>query len=206
MNIFLTVLRIILYPIYRILFWYTIEGKENLPKDRSVVFCSNHISLLDPVFWLITIRRPRIHFMAKEELFKIPIFKNLITWADAFPVRRGKGDTSAISESRDVIKKGDVLGIFPEGTRSKDGRPARAKSGAAYIANESHCDIVPAAVVCKGKVRPFKRVRLIVGKPIPYDKIAFTKEDRRNGLRNASNVIMGSITELWEAGQQKCAK
>ena len=82
----------------------------------------------------------------------------------------------------------------------------RAKSGAAYIANESHVDIVPAAVVSKGKVRPFKRVRLIIGEPIPYDKVAFTKEDRRNGLRNASNVIMGSITELWEAGQQKCAK
>ncbi|MBQ2677128.1 MAG: 1-acyl-sn-glycerol-3-phosphate acyltransferase [Clostridia bacterium] len=203
MNKLVVFFKIILYPIYRTLFWYSIEGLENLPKSGGYIFCSNHISAIDAVLWILKFPA-RIHFMAKAELFKIPILRGLFYKVDVFPVDRGSGDMQSINKAIDIVKSGDVLGIFPEGTRSKDGKPGRPKSGAAYISNLAEgAPVVPAAVVCKdGKLRPFKKIKLIIGKPIPYSEIKFQEGDRKN-LRRVSTLIMDHITGLWEKGQNE---
>ena len=112
--------KIILFPIYRLIFWYSVEGLENIPTDKGIIVCSNHISNLDPIFWIIVLKR-RIHYMAKKELFKNKILGWLLPKFDVFPIDRGKLDVKSIKHAINVVKSGDVLGIFPEGTRSRNG-------------------------------------------------------------------------------------
>lgn len=196
MNKFTTTLKIILYPIYRLIFWYQVDGLENLPKDRGVIFCCNHISFMDPILWIIKVRK-RIHFMAKEELFHNWFLRWILPKVDVFAIKRGVGDMSSLDNAVDLVNKGEIIGIFPEGTRSKTGEPGRAKSGVAYISNLAKCDVVPAAIYCKGKLRPFKKIKMVIGEPIPYADIEFVENDRKN-LKRVSQHIMGKIVELWE--------
>ncbi len=196
MNKFVIFLKIILYPIYRVLFWYKVEGLENIPKNKGVIFCSNHISFLDPILWMIVLKH-RTHFMAKDDLFKNPILKWLLPKLDVFAIKRGTADMQSLNTAVDIIKNNEVLGIFPEGTRSKNGEPGRAKSGVAFISDLAKCDVVPAAIYCKGSIKPFKKIHMIVGKPIPYEEIAFTDNDRKN-LKRVSHLIMDNIVTLRE--------
>ena len=200
-NKLLLVLKIVLYPFYRLLFWYSVTGRENIPKTGGVIFSSNHLSYLDPVLWIIVIRR-RIRFMAKQELFKHPLLGWFLRRMDVFGVERGSGDMAAVKTAIRVVRNGEILGLYPEGTRSKDGKPGRAKTGVALIAKAAKCDVVPAAVICRGKLRPFKRIRLVVGKPVSYQEIADRAPDNsRESLRAAADYIMGQITTLWEQHQ-----
>lgn len=195
MNKFLLVLKIILYPIYRLIFWYSVDGLENIPKDRGVIFCSNHISNIDPVLWIIVIRK-RLCFMAKKELFNNKLLGWFLQKVDVFGIDRGKRDIGAIKKAIRIVKNGDILGLYPEGTRSKDGIPGKAKTGAAYIAHICKCDVVPAAIKCKGKLRPFKRVRMTVGEPISCEELknSASKDD----LQKTADHIMDKVVELWE--------
>lgn len=200
-NKLLLVLKIILYPFYRLLFWYSVTGLENIPQTGGVIFSSNHISYLDPVLWIIVIRR-RIRFMAKQELFKNPLLGWFLRRMDVFGIERGGGDMAAVKTAIRVVRNGEILGLYPEGTRSKNGKPGRAKTGVALIAKAAKCDVVPAAVICRGKLRPFKRIRLVVGKPVSYQEIADRAPDNsRESLRAAADYIMGQITTLWEQHQ-----
>lgn len=187
--------------IVRILFRVTIEGKENLPTDRGYVCCSNHLSFLDPVFWIVSTKK-RIRYMAKAELFKNKLFSWFFKQLSAFPVDREGGSASSVAHAIDIVKEGGILGIFPEGTRSKDGKPGRAKSGAAYIANATGADVIPMAIIVKGKIKVFSKVHLIIGKPIKHEEIHFEGTDRK-GLRNASTKIMQEIVTLWENGHNE---
>lgn len=200
-NWFTTILKIIVYPIYRLLFWYTVEGRENIPKDGGYIFCSNHVSTLDPAFWVIALPR-RVHFMAKEELFKNPIFGRFLRALDVFAIKRGSRDMSSINFAADLVKNGELLGIYPEGTRSKDGKPGRAKSGVAFLANATGADVIPAAFICKNnkKIVPFRRFKMVIGKPIPNSELAFDKVAKDN-LKRVSTRIMSEITSIWEENQ-----
>ena len=200
-NKLLLVLKIILYPFYRLLFWYSVTGLENIPQTGGVIFSSNHISYLDPVLWIIVIRR-RIRFMAKQELFKNPLLGWFLRRMDVFGIERGGGDMAAVKTAIRVVRNGEILGLYPEGTRSKDGQPGRAKTGVALIAKAAKCDVVPAAVICRGKMRLFKRVKLVVGKPVSYQEIVSRAPDNsRESLRAAADYIMERITTLWEQHQ-----
>lgn len=199
--LFIKVLIVILIPISKLLFRYEIEGMENLPESGGCVYASNHISFYDPVFWVISTKR-RICYMAKAELFKNRFLKWLFTKAGAFPVDRGKTGADSINKAISIVENGGILGIFPEGTRSKDGTVKKGKSGVAYIANATGADVIPTAIITKGKVRPFKKVKLIIGKPIPHSEIHFEGADRK-GIRNASETIMNEIKKLWEEGQNE---
>ncbi len=195
-NKFLTVLKIIFYPIYRLIFWYSVEGMENIPKEGGVIFCANHISIFDPVLWVIVIRR-RICFMAKKEFFQNKLSAWLFRKLDVFPVDREGKDLKAIKTAIKTVKDGNILGIYPEGTRSKDGKPHEAKAGVAYIARSCKCDVIPVAMRCKGKLRPFKRVKLVVGKPISQAEL-FPADLPRNELQIPADYIMNKIKEIWE--------
>ncbi len=195
------VICVILAPIVNLLFRIKVEGIEKLPKSGGYVFCSNHLSFLDPVFWIVKTKK-QINYMAKEELFKNSFLSWLFRKIGAFPVARGKGDLTSVHNATDLVNDGKILGIFPEGTRSKDGKPGRAKSGAAYIANLTGADIVPMAIVVKGKVRPFCKVKLIIGDVIKHEEIAFSGTDRK-ALKSATDRIMGDIITLWESGQNE---
>ena len=125
----------ILAPLVRFLFGIRVIGRENLlPEGTPMVMCCNHISFLDPVFLLVAQPKRHIYFMAKSELFK----NRLVTWfigkqLGAFAVHRGTGDTDALATAKQLVRDGKIMGIFPEGTRSRTGELLRAKSGTAEV-------------------------------------------------------------------------
>lgn len=177
--------------------WFNlkIEGRENIPEGRACVYASNHRSNADPV--LVTLAgRGRFSFMAKSELFRNPFFAWLIRSLGAFPVERGTGDTAAIEKAIDNVKNGVNLLIFPEGTRSKDGRVGRGKTGVALIAARSHADVVPVGISFDGKLHFRSRITVRIGQPIPAGMLAIDDGlDDRELLRTLKKNVMPPIMD-----------
>jgi 1-acyl-sn-glycerol-3-phosphate acyltransferase len=175
----------VLNPIYR----FDIRGIEKFPKTGGVLICANHIHALDPP--VVGITAPRdVHFMAKEELFSAPLLKTILPKVHAFPVKRGMSDRDALRKAIALLKNGDVMGLFPEGTRSKNGELGKGFSGAGFFALKGDADVVPCAII--GSYKAFKRVKVVYGEPIvmqPY-------RDRKATADEVTLVIMGHIQEL----------
>ncbi len=175
---------------------WRVTGRENLPKEGAVILCSNHLSNWDPAFLILCLPR-RVCFMAKAELFRFKPMGALISHLfGAFPVARGKGDTGALHMAEDVLARGEVLGIFPEGTRSRDGRMLRFKSGASLIAARSGATVVPCGIDRRSRV--FRRVNIRIGKPITVEELQLTGESPN--LRHATRLLMARVQEL--SGQE----
>ena len=182
-----------------LLFRVSYEGLENIPEQGGYLVVCNHRSFLDPVFLAHGFRR-QIYFMAKAELFRRRWAAALMKALGVFAVERGAGDTGVIDHAVDLVKQGKLLGIFPEGTRSRDGKPLRPKSGAALVAKLSGAGIIPCAILFDGRMQLWKRVRIRVGKPVPFEELGFTDESPAS-LRHAAKQIMSHIVELMEAGE-----
>lgn len=123
-----------------------VQGVENLPADGGVVLAANHLTNFDVIPMQLSIPRP-IFFMGKSSLFKIPIFEAAIRDIGAFPVHRGEKDEWALRHAARVLENRQVLGMFPEGTRSKGRGLSIAKTGSARLALDANCPIVPMAVI-----------------------------------------------------------
>lgn len=186
-----------LAPFLRWLMHIRAEGGENLPASGPVVLCCNHRSDVDPVLLGASLGRP-LFFMAKYELFRIPVFRRLIIALGAFPVRRGEGDTEAVRKAMEIVSRGDVLAMFPEGTRQKSyGPPRRFKRGAVLFAARTGAPIVPAALICKKPVRLFNRKTVRIGKPVTPAQLGFTDGSPEN-LRLVSENLRQTVLKLME--------
>ena len=181
------ILKAIFGPLFRLLFRIQFFGRENVPAEGGYILVSNHRSGYDPLFIAVGSRR-QVHFMAKEELMKIPVVGWIIRKAECFGVSRGSGDTSAVDTAVDYLKKGEVVGIFPEGTRAKPGTILRPKSGVSHIAKMSGAGILPCAVSIDGKCRLGCRIKVSFGKFIPFEQRGLEGEGA-SGLRNATRVM-----------------
>lgn len=188
------------YPVkwlYKIFYDFHIEGIENIPQDRPVVLASNHRSYADPVILTMPMKLP-VSYMAKEELFHNKLFGWFIRKLGAFPVTRGAGDMSVIDDSINILRSGRNLVIFPEGTRSKDGKVGKGKTGVAMIAAKSGADVVPCGIVFEGEKLHFRsKLTLKFGKPIKAGELAVEGSSPRE-LKEVKKRIMGAITELVE--------
>ena len=157
----------VLRPSTRAAFDVRVTGTENVPHDGGLVVAANHRSYLDPP--LLGAWFPRtIHFMAKQELFNMFILGRLIRAVHAFPVDRDRADVSSIRQALRILKRGDVVGIFPEGTRNLAGE-AQARGGAVLLGATAHCPIVPVALVnTQYAVRRLRasKVEVRIGEPI----------------------------------------
>ena len=177
-------------------FKFRAEGVENLPQTGGYILCSNHRSYLDPIFLGVKVKR-QLAFMAKEELFRVKVLGPIIKKLGAFPIARGKGDTGAVEFAIDTVKSGKALMLFPEGTRSKDGKLLKLKSGVIVIASQSQGLIVPSAIVFEGKLRFRREVTVRYGKPISCDELGLNGVDRQS-LKTAREKLMARISELLE--------
>lgn len=196
-------IKVLFRPLIKLLYNIKFKGLENLPPEGTrYIVAINHTCAFDPVFVACPKQVPPLHFMAKAELFKNPLSAWFITHMYGFPVKRGKGDNSAIEYGEKIINEGHVMAICPEGKRikDKDGVPQKAKAGVAIIAKATNAAVLPVAICCKGKIKAGRQVTVSYGKLITPEEMNFDKEDfGRRDVSNAACMVMDRITELWEA-------
>lgn len=185
----------IVVGVMRLFFKIEVIGKENLITDRGFILAANHQSYCDPVFMGVGFRK-EVRFMAKKELFDKPVLGFLIRHLGAFPVSRGKGDMSAVETAEKIIQDGGVLGIYPEGTRSKTGELLKAKSGALLIASKTGADIVPTGITYTKRKFLRKGVTIAYGTPIKNEEINIGENMSREKLKYGKELLMQRISEL----------
>jgi len=186
--------RVIVGFLYWLLFRMEARGVSNIPAEGPVIICSNHKSMLDP--FTLALKVPReMHFMAKAELFRVPIVAPLIRALGAFPVKRGAISKETIRTAVDLLRQGKVMGIFPEGTRNATLGPA--KRGAVTIAIRSGATVVPAALI--GNYKPFRKMIAVYGKPV--DLAPYAEEGTAEAQEKATELIMSKIRYMLETGQ-----
>lgn len=193
-------------PVFKAVFLTFIRvqviGRENIPKNGGLIVASNHISGIDPAFIYILLKTP-IHYMSKQELFESPVLGAMYQHLNGFPIKRGEVDQKAVKYAIDIVKQGGVLGIFPEGTRSKDFTPQPAKAGVALIARQAQAGVLPVSIYSEGKTRPFAKVTIRFGKMIPYETFAFGSGIKSNELKDALALVMENIKALWALKHSK---
>lgn len=187
-NLASALVRIFMFIIFRV----KVINEENFPKDGAVIVSINHTSYWDVP--LVAAFMPRkLHYMAKRDLFKIPVLGSFMKWVGAFPVSRGKGDIGAIKTALDVLSQDKVVAIFPEGKRVLKGMSHSAKPGVALIAEKSGAPILPVAI--GGKYRLFAKITITVGEPIYVDAPEqghLSTED----LKSISSGVVNTILQM----------
>lgn len=175
------------------------EGAENIPEKGGFIIACNHIHFIDPGIIIMRCKRP-IHFMGKVEAFKNKFAAWFLTHCNCFPVARGRSDKSSVEYASDLIKKGCIIGIFPEGTRSKDLKPKEAKAGVSLIARQTKADILPVSLYSEQAKGLRRKVTIRFGELIKYEELGITEDGSTRELREAAGKIMNEIVDLWEEG------
>jgi len=179
--------------------FYKVEiiGIENVPEKGPAILCANHKGILDMFFIGYRLKR-LVRYMAKQELFKNFFLSLIIRYLGAFPVKRGVGDVKAVKTALDLLKKGHIVGIFPEGTRTRGKRPGeiKVKPGSALLTIKSGVPIIPVAI--EGTYKPFSRVKVIFGRPFSLD-VDKNKKYTVKEMTTISQDIMKRVYSLMEA-------
>lgn len=186
--------------------WYgmRVAGLEHIPARGGCIIASNHESFLDPPVLGAAIPHRQVYFMAKKELFGVPLLGQLLIAFGAFAVDRGSGDRRALDEAIRLLHSGHILGIYPEGTRSMDGSLGRGRTGVALLALRAGVQVVPAAVfhtqaAMRRKLLPGGRAFGIrFGPPIPIPR---DSDPSRARLLETRDLIMAGIAAQLELGE-----
>lgn len=167
-------------------------GKENVPKTGAYIMCANHTSNWDPPI-IVACTNRKMHIMAKAELFK----NKFICWFAekcwVFPVKRGGKDIESMKHSLKVLKDGEMLMLFPEGTRNGMSKNGRAQNGAAFMALRTGVPVIPVGII--GDMKPFHKVTLNYGKPLDFSEYKSNKPEKEV-LEKVSQEIMDNIIML----------
>jgi 1-acyl-sn-glycerol-3-phosphate acyltransferase len=202
--------RTIVRGLIRLFGGISIRGSENIPISGPVILAPNHRANVDPPYLsLITSRQ--IYFMGKEELFRVPVLKQIIYGVGAFPVRRGAADRAALKYAVTLLKGGGVVLIFPEGTRTEDGNLQAAEKGFALIAKQADAAIVPVAIEGTERMLP-KGAKLIrrnhvtvtIGVPLSVSELLAAKpETEKDALAWIGAETMQAIGALIQKPQER---
>jgi len=204
--------RIILGPVLHAIFRPWVRGEEHVPELGGAILASNHLSFSDSIFLPLVLRR-RVTFLAKSDYFTGRGVKGRLTaafvrGAGQVPVDRAGGQASeaALQTGLKVLRRGELLGIYPEGTRSPDARLYRGKTGVARLALEAAVPVLPVAMIDTDKVQPIGRripkigrVGVVIGRPLDFSRYD-GMEDDRFVLRSITDEIMYELMEL--SGQE----
>ena len=199
---------LILGPILKLLFRPWVEGAENIPTEGAAIFASNHLSFSDSIFLPLVVSR-RITFLAKSDYFTGRGFKGRATaaffkGAGQLSVDRsgGRAGQAAVNSGLKVLRRGELLGIYPEGTRSPDGRLYRGRTGVARMALQAGCPVLPVAMIGTDKAQPsgkrvpkIMRIGVRIGKPLDFSRYE-GMEDDRFVLRSATDEVMYELMLL----------
>ncbi|NBR64549.1 MAG: 1-acyl-sn-glycerol-3-phosphate acyltransferase [Micrococcales bacterium] len=203
---------IILGPILKVLFRPWVRGSEKIPTDGAAILASNHLSFSDSIFLPLMLRRPVV-FLAKSEYFTGTGIKGTLSrWffkgTGQLPIDRsgGKASEAALNTGLGVLGQGQLLGIYPEGTRSPDGRLFRGRTGIARMVLEAKVPVFPVAMIDTEKVQPIgrrfpriRRIGVVVGEPLDFSRFAGMEGDRLV-LRAVTDEILYELMKL--SGQE----
>jgi len=197
----------LLKPLFYGLLRLRVVGKENIPKEGRLIVAVNHISYLDPPLVGVALWPQRkLHYIAKTELFKIPILGLILRLVNAFPVKRGKPDRVALKRAIELLERGEAVCIFPEGTRSRDGRLQKPELGISLLVLRSGAPVLPVAVINTDKALPRgaimihpARIRVYIGEAFHPKMEGDPKEIRKE----IANQVMERIAELLEKGKRE---
>ncbi|CAB4954343.1 unannotated protein [freshwater metagenome] len=203
---------LLLGPLLKLLFRPWVRGMENIPNSGAAILASNHLSFSDSIFLPLQSRRPLV-FLAKSEYFTGKGVKGaLVRWffkgTGQLPIDRsgGKASEAALNTGLMVLGGGQVLGIYPEGTRSPDGRLYRGRTGIARMALEAKVPVLPVAMIDTEKVQPIgkklpriRRIGIVVGEPLDFSRFDGMEGDRIV-LRAVTDEIMYELMKL--SGQE----
>ncbi len=190
---FYSVSRIVVRAILQLWNGLRVIDAQNVPPQGPVILACNHIAYLDPPALGCGLPRP-VLYMAKTELFRIPVFGALIRALGAFPIDRSRGDVGAIKQAAALLRGGAVLGIFPEGTRNKDGK-GKPQLGIALLASRTGATVVPAYVSGTSQAKHRAKVTVVYGEPIRFEP---GRQARREDLAKWTDELMGRIFALRE--------
>lgn len=196
--LFQKVARAVTGIIFRSYYHIVFQGVEQVPKKGGFLVCCNHRTTLDPIFLAQKVKC-NLRFMAKAELFENPFFSFIIRHLGAFPVQRGKGDMTAIQTAKAALTQGDSLIMFPEGTRSKDGKLLKIKSGAVMIAGQTGADILPMVICFEGKLHFRSKIVVRYGAVIPNGELGVSAgAPNPSELRSANKLLQNRLQELLD--------
>ncbi len=198
------IIKVLLTPIFFVVWRIRVKGRKNVPRHGPGVIASNHVSFMESMFVPATLRR-RVTYVAKAEYFESWRTRWFFAGSGQIPLERTGGSASeaAIAAAESVLDKGHLFGIYPEGTRSPDGRLYRGKTGVARIALQTGAPLIPVGVIGTDKVLPAgkkfprlgKRVEIIFGEPIDVDKYRRWPDEYR-AARALTDELMYEIREL----------
>ncbi|MFM5967535.1 MAG: lysophospholipid acyltransferase family protein [Micrococcales bacterium] len=203
---------LVLGPLLKLLFRPWVRGAENIPSSGAAILASNHLSFSDSIFLPLSVRRPVV-FLAKSEYFTGKGIKGaLVRWffksTGQLPIDRsgGKASEASLNTGLGVLAQGLVLGIYPEGTRSPDGRLYRGRTGIARMVLEAKVPVIPVAMIDTEKVQPIgkrlpriRRVGIVIGEPLDFSRFDGMEGDRVV-LRAVTDEIMYELKKL--SGQE----
>ena len=175
-------------PVYRI----KVINKNYVPKEGAYIICANHINMLDALAVVCTNKR-KVRFICKSSMFKKKILSWALKSADTIPLNREKNDIESMKRTIKGLKNGDLLGIFPEGTRNGMEKNVKAKNGAAFFAIKSGVKVIPLGI--QGSFKPFTKVKLIYGEPLDFSEYKGKEKDKET-LDKVTNIIMDNIVML----------
>ena len=188
---FYMIVRWVVNVVLKVLFDIESQGFENFPQSGPAVLCCNHMSWWDPCVLGCLAPRP-IYFMAKRELFENKLFAWVLRNLHAFPVKREKVDIGTVRKGLAVLEEGNILGMFPEGTRRKSPEISQAHAGAALFAIKAQVPVIPVAI--KGTYSFRNKIRVACGEPFYLD---CNTGKLSSDLKQGSEQIMGAIVGLW---------
>jgi len=178
-------------------------GRENVPTDGSLLIASNHASFLDPPLVSLAAKIRFVRYLARDTLFEKKIANWFFRKSGVMPMDRKKGDIGALKQSIAMLKAGDCVGIFPEGTRTLDGKLREAKGGIGFLINKAGCPVLPMYI--KGTFQAFpkgaEKIRLhplnvYIGKPIPPEQLTLKTEKGKVDYEKIGALVMQRIADL----------
>lgn len=184
--------KVVYYAFYKLVYRLKKVNEENIPNEGAYIICANHVNMLDALAVVCSCKR-KVRFICKDSMFKTKALGWALKLSDTIPINREKNDLESMKRSLKALKNGEVLGVFPEGTRKGMEKNLKAKDGAAFFSLKTGTKVIPLGI--QGSFKPFTKVKLVYGKPLDFSEY-YGKEKDKEALEKVTETIMNNIVML----------
>ena len=184
--------KIVYYVFYKLVYRIKIVNEKNVPDEGAYIICANHVNMLDALAVVCSSKR-KVRFICKDSMFKVKVLGWALKLSDTIPINREKNDLESMKRSLKALKNGEVLGVFPEGTRKGMSKNLKVKDGAAFFSLKTGTKVIPLGI--QGSFKPFTKVKLIYGEPLDFSEY-YGKEKDKEALEKVTETIMNNIVML----------